>query len=94
MTAPSVNIGAPVIGEDGTLLIASTSRLTAYRTARPPCAGDLNGDFVVDLSDLGIVLSAYGCTGSGCGPADTNGDMVVDLSDLGVVLSAYGIPCP
>ncbi len=56
-------------------------------------AGDLNGDGVVDLSDLGTLLSAYGCSGS-CGVADLDDDGDVDLSDLGVVLSAYGTRCP
>lgn len=62
-------------------------------TAGPlPCAGDLNGDHVVDLADLGIILSDYGCT-DGC-VADWNNDGVVDLSDLGTVLAGYGQACP
>lgn len=93
VTAPSVNIGAPAIGADGTLIVASTSLLTAYRTPRPPCPGDLDDDGDVDLSDLGIILSDYGCAGPSC-VADINDDMVVDLSDLGVVLAAFGVPCP
>lgn len=62
-----------------------------------PCPGDLDGSKTVDLSDLGVMLAAYGaCTGDpeysvlldivpgGC----------IDLSDLGVVLANYGAICP
>lgn len=58
------------------------------------CAGDLNGDNVVDLSDLGALLANFG-TASGAtrenGDLDADGD--VDLSDLGTLLAAYGAPC-
>lgn len=54
--------------------------------------GDLNGDGVVDLSDLGTILADYGCVGSCVADIDQDGD--VDLSDLGVVLAAYGTHCP
>ncbi len=55
-----------------------------------PCPGDLDGDRDVDLTDLGIVLAAYGV-----GPAgDLDGDGDTDLSDLGVVLAGFGAVCP
>lgn len=50
--------------------------------------GDLNGDGVVDVSDLLILLSAWGAC-SGCS-ADLNGDGVVDVSDMLILLSAWG----
>lgn len=60
-----------------------------------PCPGDLDGDRDVDLSDLGTMLSDYGCNaGPGNCPGDTDGDGDTDLSDLGSLLSAYGLPCP
>lgn len=58
--------------------------------AHAPCPGDLDSDGDVNLSDLGIVLAAYGVSGAG----DTDGDGDTDLSDLGVVLSLFGRPCP
>lgn len=56
------------------------------------CAGDLNGDQHVDLSDLAIVLSNLGCSGGGgVGDLDTNG--ATDSSDLATELTRYGRVC-
>jgi hypothetical protein len=51
--------------------------------------GDLNGDGVVDVLDLLILLAAWGDCGDEC-PADLNGDGVVDVSDLLILLSNWG----
>lgn len=54
----------------------------------PACSGDLNGDTVVDVSDLLTLLGAWGpCPGCA---ADLNGDGVVDVSDLLMLLGAWG----
>lgn len=55
----------------------------------PIIPGDLDGDADVDLSDLGTLLSDYGCAGGAC-PGDADGDGDTDLSDLGIVLANYG----
>lgn len=53
--------------------------------------GDLNGDGMVDVSDLLILLAAWGtCPRSSDCPADLNGDGVVDISDLLILLSNWG----
>lgn len=49
--------------------------------------GDLNGDGMVDGSDLGILLGAWGSSG---GPADIDGNGTVDGADLGVLLGNWG----
>lgn len=50
---------------------------------------DLNGDCVVDGSDLGILLGAWGtCLGGSCG-ADLDCDGLIGGSDLGVLLGAW-----
>lgn len=60
----------------------------------PSCPGDFNGDSVIDVSDLLILLGAWGpCADPGNCPPDLNGDGVVDVSDLLLVLGAWG-PCP
>ena len=63
----------------------------------PTCVGDLDGDSVIGLSDLGLMLSVYGtCVGD---PAfDPAANIVagacIDLSDVGLLLSVYGTACP
>lgn len=47
--------------------------------------GDLNGDGVVDGTDLAILLGAWGTSG----PGDLNGDGVVDGADLAILLGAW-----
>lgn len=58
-----------------------------------PCPGDLNGDRLVDLSDLSVLLSDFGCTGGTCG-GDLDGDGDADLADLSQLLSVFGTTCP
>lgn len=62
------------------------------------CAGDVNGDGLVSLSDLTLLLSAYGtvgCSGVPCWSdlEPRGGDSDVDLNDLTVFLSSYGTDC-
>lgn len=60
----------------------------------PTCLADLNLDFNVDQSDLGILLADYGCAaGVGKCPGDINGDGKTDQSDLGILLAEYGASC-
>jgi C1A family cysteine protease len=54
------------------------------------CEGDLNGDGLRDLADLGILLAAYEVDDGG----DIDGDGDTDLADLGALLAVYDIPCP
>lgn len=56
-----------------------------------PIPGDLNGDGVVDVSDLLILLAAWGpCPDGATCPADMNGDGAVDVSDLLTLLANWG----
>jgi hypothetical protein len=54
------------------------------------CPADVNGDDVVDVLDLLLVLAAWGATS---GPEDINGDGIVDVLDLLELLANWG-PCP
>ncbi len=61
----------------------------------PPvvCPSDLNGDNVIDSSDLNIVLAGFGCVGASC-PGDIDGNGVTDSTDLNMMLADFGDPCP
>lgn len=58
-------------------------------TTPTPCLGDLNGDDVVDTSDLGILLGAFGSSDAG----DLNDDGITNTTDLGILLGAFGSGC-
>lgn len=53
------------------------------------CTGDTNGDAIVDVDDLIVVILAWG---SADADADTNDDGIVNVDDLVTVLLAWG-PC-
>jgi hypothetical protein len=54
------------------------------------CTGDINGDSVVNVTDLLEVVGNWGAAG---GAADVNGDGIVNVGDLLAVVDAWG-PCP
>lgn len=56
------------------------------------CAGDLDGDGIVALGDLAILLGNFGAPG-GAGDGDLNGDGTIDLTDLSTFLSRFGTSC-
>ena len=60
----------------------------------PSCPGDLDGDGLVNLSDLAQLLAHYGMTGVSYNDGDIDNDGDVDLSDLSALLSVYGTTCP
>lgn len=66
-----------------------TEELLPIGTVIPDCIGDLDGDSVVDGTDLAILLGAWG----GTGIADLDQSGTVDGADLAIVLGAWG-PCP
>jgi hypothetical protein len=65
----------------------------AFFETGAPCAGDTNGDNVVNFTDLNAVLAAFGQSGVGI-PGDLNGDNVVNFTDLNEVLANFGGLCP
>lgn len=75
----------------------SDSSAPAVLTVRicDECAGDLDGDGSVGLSDLAILLSHFGDSGDVTpDDGDLDGDGDVDLSDLAEFLSHFGTICP
>jgi hypothetical protein len=55
------------------------------------CTGDVNGDGVIDLGDLNLVLSNFG---EELPFGDASGDGTVDITDLNIVLAGFGQVCP
>lgn len=51
--------------------------------------GDVNGDTVVDFTDLNTLLTQFGLVGPGLS-ADVNGDGTVGFTDLNIVLTNFG----
>ncbi len=57
------------------------------------CFGDVDGDNLVNFSDLTSVLTEFGRTGAGLS-ADLDSDGDVDFMDLNAVLAHFGNACP
>ena len=57
------------------------------------CPADVNGNGAVEVSDVLLVLSEFGCDAD-CNPlTDFDGDTAVTVSDVLFVLSAFGEGC-
>lgn len=65
--------------------------IKAWPFGPPSVPGDLNGDGVVDATDLAMLLGDWGPVGN-CDPipADVNGDCAVDATDLAILLGDWG----
>lgn len=59
----------------------------------PSCAGDANGDGLVNAADLSVLLSNFGQPAAGPGFGDLNGDGQCNGADLSVLLATFGVPC-
>jgi outer membrane protein assembly factor BamB len=88
----NLNQGAPALGTDGTLVIASTgTNVRAYRTERVLCDYDYNQDENVDLTDaqqMAQVASGVISPQPGWLDGDLNGDENADLTDA-QILAAF-----
>jgi len=59
--------------------------------------GDINGDCIVDMTDLGWIAYSYGATPSDpkWNPnRDITDDNLIDMTDLGIACMHYGETCP
>jgi hypothetical protein len=77
----------------GVALTNVDSQGVAYDDLRLPIPADINGDGGVDVSDLLLVLAAWGACPAPCPPpcpADVNGDCQVSVGDLLTVLADWG----
>ena len=53
------------------------------------CLGDVDGDLIINITDLLTIIAQWGLTNS---PADVNLDGTVDVTDLLIAISSWG-PC-
>jgi hypothetical protein len=58
------------------------------------CEGDVNGDGIVDISDLAFLLADFGSATPNQPCSDVNQDAIVDIADLALLLAAFGSACP
>ena len=72
------------------LMRANKYPLDILEPPSDPCTADVNTDGVVDVSDILLVIGAWGPC-KGC-DADVTGDSMVDVSDILVVIAHWG-PC-
>lgn len=63
-------------------------RVTAHSLT---CPADLVPNQIVDISDLALLLSDFGCHGPCQGDLDCDAD--TDLADLALLLSSFGLTC-
>ena len=56
------------------------------------CAADVDGDGIVAVADVLLVLGEYGCL-SGCA-FDVDGTPGLGVPDMLVILAAFGLVCP
>lgn len=60
----------------------------------PECPGDLTGEGIVDISDLGILLSNFGMSENATlMDGDLTGDGLIDVADLAAFLPNFGNNC-
>lgn len=81
-------------GDQSHGLNAPAAPLTLVATFELACPGDLNGDEVVDLADLTVILAGFGIpSGATYAQGDMDQDGDIDLEDLVLFLSRFGEPC-
>ncbi len=60
----------------------------------PACPGDMNGDRLVNTSDLTVFLSVFGATVTPGAPGDFDANGTINTLDLALMLGAFGSSCP
>jgi len=76
------------VSDDGyTVLVRGRGKDFVVTLGNPAIPGDVNGDGVVDLDDLNLLLSSFGLQSSS---GDLNGDGLINLDDLNILLQHLG----
>lgn len=88
-TACNFNDAATV--DDGSCLFAAAG-FDCDGNATGGCPEDINGNGTVEVSDVLLLLSDFGCTAD-CTAADVDGDGAVSVTDILLLLAAFGEDC-
>ena len=93
----SVEVDAKIRGDDGATLQEPSKYHTRDELQKEVIDldrlnPDVNGDGIVAVDDILILLSNFGCTGPTC-TGDIDGDEVVGVSDILSVLSSFSLTC-
>lgn len=89
-TATITTSDEDILGETSADITANITVTINAAGCNPPKIGDIDGNCVVDLSDLSIQLSHYGTSVTPNTDGDLDGNGIVDLADLSILLSHYG----
>lgn len=89
----SGTIGQPDAGAMGQDGFGLNSGFWSVVAPGVTCPADITGDGQIDMSDLALLISDFGCPGPDCA-ADIDGDGDSDLTDLSELLAQFGLPCP
>jgi len=68
----------------------ATSAQSSASSFKTYLVADINGDGVVNVFDLSILLSHWGATSASYAQGDLNGDGVINVFDLSILLSHWG----
>ena len=71
-------------------LTPTATGTTAPTATAAPKPGDANGDGLVNITDIGIVVDAYGTLPPSDPRADLNKDGFVNILDVGIIIDNYG----
>lgn len=95
--AGSLELGGTIgQSDDGAMAGGSFELVGGFWSVTLPvfCPGDVDGDGMVNITDLGILLSHFGVTsGAARSDGDLSGDGAVNITDLGELLAAFGAGC-
>jgi hypothetical protein len=92
-SAGIADVRVRVVARDRRFQSASSETAISIAPGDGSAVGDVDGDGDVDLTDLALLLTAFGaCAGDGAynAGADFNASGCIELSDLAVLLTNYG----
>lgn len=87
-TSTPTHTPTPIAATVTTAPIATNTSVPTATSA--PKQGDANGDGIVNSTDIGILVDAYGTQPPADSRADLNKDGIVNIVDIGIVIDNYG----